>query len=254
MLSPSMRSADVVLVGWIAGASVSLLATLWYWRHYPWREAIVRPVDWVWLIGAVRKSSLIWLGIVGMISGAYVDRLVVLHYLGIEFVGAMTFYSTFTNALLTLSESGVVTFAYPRLVALHREGREAAFSQEAKRALWQSAVGTGAVALLVGILVPIAVRFSTHSILIAEIWTLWLMLFGTWIRAVAEIQVRILVARHQDRAVWVGNLFSLVPALVFNLLLVPHFGISGVGYSIIITSLLHFLWCWIYVKRPPDAH
>jgi O-antigen/teichoic acid export membrane protein len=249
-LSPSSRTAHVVLLGWIAGASISLLATLWYWRTYPWRQAMFKPIDWVWLLGAVRKSSFIWLGVVGMIAGAYVDRLVVLHFLNLDYVGALTLYASFTNALLTLSESGVVTFAYPRLVALHREGNEAAFFDEASRARWQSAIGTGTVAVVIGIFVPLAAHFATRPILAAEAWTLWLMLFGTWIRATAEIQVRILVARHQDRAVWVGNLLSLLPALACNLLLVPLLGLSGVGCSIVVTSFLHLLWCQVNVKRP----
>jgi O-antigen/teichoic acid export membrane protein len=254
-LDPSMRTADTVLVGWIAGAAISLLATLWYWRNYPWRQVIFCALDWIWLRNAMRKSNPIWLGVAAMMGVSYVHRLIVLHYLDIDYVGAMTFYASFTNALLTLSESAVGIFAFPRLVAMYQRRNEEGFRQEARRALQQSAIGTGLIAIGIGFLVPIAVlHFSTHSILVTELWTFWLVLFGTWIRAIAEIQMRTLAARHQDRAVWLGNLIALAPEAVCSFLLVPLIGFSGVGYSVILTSVLLFLWRRYYINLPSQGN
>ena len=53
------------------------------------------------------------------------------------------------------------------------------------------------------------------------------MLFGTWIRANAETLNYILYARHQDRAIWFGNLLFLIPAIGGNALLVPWIGFAG---------------------------
>lgn len=109
-LNPAMRNVDVILIGWIGGSALSLIATGWVWRKLPWSETYRTPVDWAWIKRGLGKCMFIWLGGLGIVLGYYIDRFVVMQFLGLELVGIATFYLSFTNSLLTLIQSGVLSF------------------------------------------------------------------------------------------------------------------------------------------------
>lgn len=245
--NPAWRTVNVVLISWIAGAAASIIGTLWFWRRMPWRAVMQKPADWDWIIRGVKKSSLIWLGTLGLNGGTYVDRFVVEHFLNIDDVGVVTFYFSFASAMLTLMQSGVLAFAYPRLIAMHRDGHTAKFMHEARQALWQVALGAGLMALTLAIIVPLLGLYTERPALVNSSVTLWLMLFGSWVRSNAETLNYILYARHQDRAIWLGNLLFLVPAIGGNALLVPLTGLPGIGWATVVAAVFLLLWRWRHV-------
>ena len=249
LLFPAWRHIDVVLGLWLLGVLASLVATTWVWRHMPWRATYNTPIDWTWLRQNVKQCLFIWLGTIGIAGGTYVDRFIVAHYLTLDYAGIATFYASFAAALLTLSQSGVLAFSYPRMIKLHRDGDEAGFRIEARQTLWHVALFAAAVSIVVGIGVPVLAQFLDRPKLAAESFTLWLMLFAVWLRSNAETLYYILYARHQDKPLWLGSLLFLIPALGSNLLLVPPLGLSGMGYSMILAAAFMFFWRLWYVVR-----
>lgn len=243
-LDPAYRTAEAVLLAWIVGVVASLAATLWFWRRMPWGDALRQPVDWDWLREGVKKCLPIWLGGVGVTVGVFVDRFVVEGCLTLEAAGVLTFYFSFANALANLMQSGVLAFAYPRLIARHRAGDEAGFRREAQHATRQAVVGAGAGALALAVAVPLLGHFVARPELVDNAATLWLLLFGVWIRVVAEALNFVLYARHQDRAIWLGNLLFLIPAIGGNALLVPLIGLAGAGWASVLSNAFLALWRW----------
>jgi O-antigen/teichoic acid export membrane protein len=213
----------------------------------PWRAVMQRPADWGWIASGVKKSGLIWLGTIGLNGGTYIDRFIVEHFLNLDDVGVVTYYFSFASAMLTLMQSGVLAFAYPRLIAMHRDGHTEKFMGEARQALWQVALGAGLMAVTLAVVVPLLGLYTQRPALVNSSVTLWLMLFGSWIRANAETFNYILYARHQDRAIWLGNLLFLIPAVGGNALLVPLIGLPGIGWAMVMAATFLFLWRWKHV-------
>jgi O-antigen/teichoic acid export membrane protein len=251
-LDPAYRTAEAVLVAWVVGVVVSLAATLWFWRAMPWGEALRQPVDWDWLRTGVAKCLPIWLGGIGVTVGVFVDRFVVERYLTLEAAGVLTFYFSFANALANLMQSGVLAFAYPRLIAAHRAGDESGFRREAQHSTWQAALGAGVGALALAVAVPLLGRFAARPELVDNAETLWLLLFGVWIRVIAEAFNFVLYARHQDRAIWLGNLLFLLPATGGNALLVPLIGLAGAGWASVLSNAFLALWRWRRAQEDDD--
>lgn len=250
VLEPSFRTVDAVLIGWISGVTASYLVAAWVWRAMPWRKTFSLPVDWRWLWSGLKKTGLIWLGGLGLAAGFHVDRFVVMRFLGLEEVGVITFYASFNNALLALIHSGVSVFAYPRMIVFNREGKKELFRKETLRAAKQVAVGGAIVAAVLGTIVPLLGRYTGHMEYELYAAVLWLMLAGTWLRSNADVFFLVLYARHQDCPIWLGNLLFLVPALGFNALFVPVFGLKGIGYGTICASLFLLGWrAWFVFKR-----
>ena len=206
------------------------------------------PIDWHWVKKGVAGCFFIWLGALGSTAGFYVDRFVVAQTLNLDMAGVVTFYSSFNVALITLVQSGVLAFAYPRLIMFHRENDQDGFWHEVRKSAWHVALFAGIVAIAVGICVPLLGRFFHRPILADEAPTLWLMLLGTWMKSNAFTLYYILFARHQDRAIWLGDLLYLIPSFCLNIMLVPIVGFIGIGYSAVITNLFLLVWRMWYVK------
>ena len=252
-LYPSLRTFDVVFTGWIAGVTASLAATVYVWRSMPWKAMFQTRVNWKWIRNSIKRCFLIWLGGLGIVAGYYVDRLVVVQFLGLEQVGIATFYLSFTNALLTIIQSGILSMTYPRLIKFYREGNLSGFRQEIRQSLVNANGFAIGIAIVMGIVVPYIGTLFNRPELVTERLTLWLMLFGVCIRANTDALYFILFARHQDRAIWLGNLLFLLPALGGNLLLVPMLGLSGIGYSSILAALCLVAWRLWYVLYPGNT-
>ena len=246
---PEYRNVETVLLGWIIGLAVSLTGTFLIWRDLPWKEVFSTPPDWRWIFAGVRKSFFVWLGTLGLAAGIYLDRFVVNYFLGIDQAGVATFYFSFANALLTLAQSGVLSFAYPKFISFHRQRAKAEFRHEARQTFWHIGLFTGVMSIIVGAGVPLLGHVFEKPALVNEALTLWLMLLGTWIRCIAETHYYILFARHQDRAIWLGNLLFLIPALGGNFIFVPLLGLSGIGYSAVLASTFLLLWRWHYAHK-----
>jgi O-antigen/teichoic acid export membrane protein len=252
LIDPGFRTVDAVLNGWALGVISSYAVVAWTWRGMPWREALNKPVDWAWMWSGLKKTSLIWVGAIGLWSGVYVDRFIVLHFLGLDDVGILTFYASFNNSMIALLQSGVAAFAYPRLILFHREGRKDHFHKEAYRTAGQIAMSAAFIAVGLGVAVPLLGRYLNHPVYVEYAPVFWLMLAGTWLRANADTLYMVLFARHQDRAIWLGNLLFLIPAFGCNALFVPFAGLAGIGYGAIAAAGFLFFWRLWHVYLPPS--
>jgi O-antigen/teichoic acid export membrane protein len=179
----------------------------------------------------------------------------VAHFLDIEKVGVATLFFSFANTMMTLVQSGVSVFAYPKLVMYHNQENTEAFNREATRTVAQVAAGGCVVAALLGALVSVYAFYLGKQTIIAELYTFFLLASGTLLRVNAESPYLILFARHEDRPIWVGNLCFIIPALGFNILLVPVCGLTGIGYSAVISGLFLLIWRWshVFCSRYPSV-
>ena len=250
IVRPEFRTLDAVLISWVIGDIIFITASFSTWRRLPWRELREKKVNWKWIGDGVSKSFLIWLGTIGLMAGSYVDRFVLAHFLTFAEVGVATFYFSFVNTMLTLVQAGILVFAAPRLISLHRDGDEPEFWNEFRRTAWHVALFAGLIALGVSAAVPLIGKFFQRPQLVENAPLLWLMAAGMWIRCNAESLFQVLFARHQDRAIWAGNLLYVIPALVCNALLVALVGLIGAGFGSIISSLFLLLWRGWHVRKP----
>lgn len=147
-------------------------------------------------------------------------------------------------------QSGVLHFMYPALIAAHKGGDDMRFWHEARASIRQTAVSGALGAVALAIAVPVAGVFMNHPQLSQQVTTFWLMLLGVWVRLLAEAFNYILYARHQDRAIWVGNLLYLVPATGGNALLIPIVGLPGVGVATLISSAFLLVWRFQHAQQP----
>ena len=254
VIAPQYRTADAVLIGWSLGVLASFAAVFKFWKHVPWGKLFARPIDWSWMRAGMRKSFFIWLGAFGVTLGVYIDRFVVMRYLGLDYVGVVTLYFSFVNALFALMQSGVFSFVYPRLVLMHRQGDAESFRAETLRMAKEVALFSGLAAVGMGVAISALGPAMQKPLLVSCLPTFWLMLLAIWVRMNAETLYNILFARHQDRAIWLGNLLFLIPSFGLNALLVPIMGMPGIGYGALAASAFLFVWRWVHIGGRSFLH
>lgn len=249
LLFPTLRSVGFVLSSWAFFAFIAVALSVFSWRSLPYHGLLFQSVHWSWILQSVRKSAGIWLGTVGLTTGAFLDRFIVLSVLGIASVGVATFYSSFSVALLALTHSGILSFAYPQMVALHGQGEYSKFWRKTRQTALSVFIFSSFFALALAVIVPVIGSLLGKDTFSQEAPTLWLLLLASWVRANSEPLYYVLFARHQDRAVWVGDLLFLIPSLGLNALLVPYYGLIGIGISALVASIFLFFWRGTFVLR-----
>ncbi len=249
---PEWRSVEFILLVWGAGAASGVLLSLWFWRDAPWRRVVRLPVDRDWLKASLRRSFPVWLGTVGAITASSMDRFTVSLYLDLDKVGIVTFYSSFALALLSLIHSGFFAFSYPRLISFHRNGDRQGFSAEAGRTGLEVATFVFVSAVVLGFALPACAGIFGKPELAAEAYTFWLMLAAVWVRGNADTFYYMLYARGRDKPLWLGDTLYLLPMAAANFLLVPRFGLAGVGYSSLLAAFFLLIWLGGFALRKQE--
>ena len=244
LIDEQYRTAGTVFNLWLAGVVISHVMTFYVIRNLPWKETFKIPVNWVWIRRAVSSGLFIWIGSVAVVGAGYIDRFVLELNLTREDVGVASFYGSFTLAIAALLNSGVFAFTYPKLIALHSKSQSDEFKTVTKKMFWNTALVSGGLGAIMGIVIPYLGVLFDRPEFAQNAWVFWLLLIGTWFKSIAEGYYQVLFARHQDKAIWLGNLIFLVIACVANAILIPLTGLAGIGYSAIISSV--FLGVWRY--------
>ncbi len=250
LLKPEYRNAETVFCFWLGGIVVSLIGTFIHWRPLPWQKNLGNPVRWNWIVSGLKKSIPVWIGAVSASAASNLDRFVVEHFLNRDFVGIASFYGSFVVAIASLLTSGIFAFGYPHLITLHRNGEAAAFMAAARKMGLHAMFSAGVMAIGMGVVIPVMGNMLGRPEFSEQKYVLWLLLLGAWLKAATEHLYYVLYARHQDREIWIGSFIILIPALGFNLLLVPLVGFIGIGFSAVLSSLVLCAWRIYSVKKP----
>lgn len=247
--NPEYRNAKFIFELWILGALLSLLVTAYVWRNLPWRDAFRMKVQWSWIWASVKKTIPIWISGICAALSTNVDRFIVEKYLGRDFVGLISFYGSFVVALSSLLGSGIFAFKYPHMIEAYRNGDLDQFRKITKNVIIEGSATAGIIGLVMGVSIPLLGDYLGRPEFSRYASTLWLMLFGVWLKMSTEGLYYVLYTRQQDRAIWMSNMLTLSLVLALNLLLVPFIGFIGVGYSALFSMLALSVWRIYSVKN-----
>lgn len=234
---PETRTLWTVLGFWVVGSALSIAVNLVIVQGRPWPRFRVTPIDWARLRDALRISFPIWIGSIGLAGGTYLDRMVLSAWLDLDSVGVATFYTSFSNAVVTLIASSALAVVVPRLLRTANDKNWATFYQELRSSGWSVLFMGLPLTLAIAVLVPYSGQYLHKAEFLLNRTTLWLLMAGTMVRLLAELANTGLYARRLDRVIWTGNLGFLVVSLIANILFIAWFGLIGLGLANILASL-----------------
>lgn len=246
---PSLRNVGFVLLCWLVGVSLSVLLNLWATRArlfgwYRWSDLAWRKAHQY-----IRRALLVWIGSVGLTLGAYVDRFVLATYMTLSDVGIATFYLSFTTSVLTLVQSATTNVTFPMLIEHYDSGDHRSYDKELRKMGMVAGALAAAILLPLAVAMPFLARAMAKPALVSSYPAFLLLLLATFIRISAETIYYALFVHRQHREIWLGNLLFLAVAFGLNILLIPSFGLNGLGIAALVAASALFLWRGFFALR-----
>lgn len=239
---PSLRTVGFVLVCWLLGVTSSVIMNLWATRERLLGWYSFGQLAWTEARAYVQRAFLVWIGSVGLTLGAYVDRFVLASYMSLADVGIATFYLSFTTSVLTLVQSATTSVTFPLLIEHYDDGNHHAYDRELRKTTFVAAGLAAAILAPLALAMPWIATAMGKPVLLASYGAFLLLLLATWIRVSAETLYYALFVHRQHREIWLGNLLFLAAALGLNILLIPAFGLIGLGTSAVIAATGLLAW------------
>jgi O-antigen/teichoic acid export membrane protein len=135
-----------------------------------------------------------------------------------------------------------VAVSFPALIRLYEAGQEEQYFAEFRRLATLAGVLSGVILLGLGAAMPVLGMLVHKPALLANGLDLRLLLVATWIRTDAETAYYLLFIERKLKAVWAGNIMFLIASSTFNILLIPRYGIAGLGGAALISATALFAW------------
>jgi O-antigen/teichoic acid export membrane protein len=239
---PALRTAEFVLVCWVAGVSLSILLNLWTTR----RDLVARKPptrsEWREVGSYVQRSALVWVGSIGVTLGGYVDRFVVARFMTLSDVGIATFYLSFTTSVLTLVQAATTSVTFPALIEHYDRGDRAAYRRELIRTTSAAAILGAAIILPLALAMPYLAQAMHKPSLAAAYPAFLVLLAGTWVRITAETIYYALFVHRQHLAIWLGNILFLAASFALNIALIPAYGLMGLAIAALLSAVALIGW------------
>ena len=256
VLLPSLRGARCAILCWLIGVGLAIVINIWALRDRI-RWDFLRPSNMAtetkWVCSALRRSFGIWIGTLALMAGGSTDRFILAHYCTLSDVGVATFYLSFTSSMATLVQSATFVPMQARLIALHDSQRGKEFSSLVRKGIRDSIFVALSLAVPIGVVVRLAGFYAGKSELYSAGGLFWLILTAGLIRSVVEGLYYPLFVLRLDRSVWIGNLIFCSATVFGNLVLIPKFGLTGLGVSALLASLTLTAVRIVPLRRPFSA-
>lgn len=247
-LWPSWLSMEVLLSGWIIGNVLAVAGFIWLTRSWPWSFSFSGEPLMSWFVKEFAYSKVVYAEGMARSASTYVDRYIILLFLGLELTGVYVFFWSISSALSNLIATGVIQFSRPKMVQAFKDNNPA-YKNIFKSCLKQTTVISLCMGLIVGGLMYFVLPHINRPLIWEWYPVLWLVIVGFVFSMVSQVQNLVFYSQHRDDLTLKTYLIVLVGAVGFNFALIPILGIWGAGISVICVALLSIIIQHIYIKR-----
>jgi len=237
-LWPSLRDIRHVLMFWLAGMIVALVALAIRVRDWPLRRALTTPFDGAWIRRHLRGAVMIYVGDLALVCATYLDRFFVGLQFGLKPAGVFVFFWSLSSGLQLLINTSLVQPALPLLVDAVKKGERALFLATMRRKFVAvtAAMITGSLALYAATALIVAVMGRTELVSYPLLFPL--LLATATLKAISDLVNYGLYAQSKDRALALTNIGSVFTMCGF-VLAAGHFGgLEAVGVALLSNALL----------------
>lgn len=229
-LLPEIATMESLLLFWAAACLACVAVFFAVTRHWPWWTAGMATPVLGWYRARWRQATLLLLNDVSNNAALYVDRYVIVLFLGLEASGIYLFFWSAINAAFSVVQTGVVAAYRRRLIAAHG-GSPSEFRTAFRSIFRQSLILTILLAVGLVIVVPLVLPLLDQPEAMPFVPLLWVLIGFLFVRVGFDLAGQGLYAAHRDRTL-VATAIALLPAsLVCNVALLPPLGLYGAAIA-----------------------
>jgi O-antigen/teichoic acid export membrane protein len=251
------RNLDTVLTLWaIAGLAAAAMSirTLKKMNMSGWGTS----VDWHWVKKGIAISGSFLLATLALRGVNTFDRYWLESLGGIDTVAAYVLLLGVAGTLLTFLDAGVFAYAYPALIQHHHKHEYAQARTRVREVLWQTAILSGAFALVSWLLLPYLLRWIGNPVYLESAHLYPWLLLATVLNALSMAPHYGLYAQGHDKPIIYSHGASLVFFVASTWLLSDRFGPMAVLLGLNLAFALVLVWktlaYWLACKSHQSLH
>lgn len=237
---PSLRTLEYILIAWLLGCIVSIIAVYPIMRLWPWTTCKVENI-FLWLKDEIKKSKIIYFNGLAYSAGTYIDRYLISIFLGLELTGVYVLYWSIYSALCNLIRTGVLQTSRPLLVKFYKEKSPeylSVFIKCLKNTFIASICLSCATYIGLYLLIP-----YLHKPLAVDLFNIvWFMLGALIITSAGEVLGLIFYSQHRDYLTLKVSVLQICCSTILNISLLPIFGIWGACISLVSVSFISMIY------------
>ena len=193
---------------------------------------IPRAISWF------RRRWFIYLSDLAYVGLVYLDRYLVLVFLGLTATAVFTFYWGLANALQTIVLAALVQTGRPRLIILAGEGDNRGWQAELRRQLALALALALAMAAANFGLTETVIRLLPPGRIPADRTLFALLLGAVVLRCCSDVVNSGLISRGRDHAYAVANLLGVAATLAAVPLAAAAWGLTGAALALVLVAAL----------------
>lgn len=244
---PQTRDLNTIWAGWLIGNVCGIAMVIPLVSKLPLARALRLPIDKSWIHrGVVTSAPYLGAAVATMLS-RYVDRFILSSFVSMTQVGVYNFYSMVANGLLNLSVAGSGVLLLPHIVKSWTAGDIKSYRKYLFATLLSGSGGVAFLSVIVAIGLALIFPHMSHAEYSKRFDIYWLLMASLFLNAIAN-SVRIaLYVRRLDGKLFMSNMVSFGSVVVFDLIMIPLWGISGAAWAQVLSQVILLgmrLWYW----------
>jgi O-antigen/teichoic acid export membrane protein len=251
VVSPNFRDLFWLWPLWLMCLILSCAIAIPYKRILTaaWLE---REINWAWLKTGVRVATPFLMASVLSRAILLIDRYFIKIYWGDEALGPYSFFSTISNIVFVLAETGAIMILYPRLIELFHQKKWAEY-QSVFRKFTFSVIGICLLAtLFCALTIEPLLNVLQKDVYREALPLFWILLGSNILFVFGHIPQYGLYSQRQDRPIIISTVISFAVSVILMWILVPKFQAIGAAWATfagcLLSLMLRSFW-WIRLQR-----
>lgn len=236
LAEPRLRTLELLLAAWIGFHFLALAVfamKLAEWRVWP---SLTVPIEVAWAQHWMRRRWFIYLSELGYVGLVYLDRYLVLLFLGLTATAIYTFYWALANALQTIVLAGLVQVGRPRLIVAAGRRDAPEWWAEVRRQLTRTFLVSLVLAALNFGVTEVIIALMPQGTMPADRTLFALLLAAAVLRSCSDVFNSGLIGHKLDRAYAAVNVLGVAVTLIVAPLAMMAWGLVGAGIALVLVA------------------
>ncbi len=240
-IEPGFRNLLTLMVFWLAGLVLSVIATLGLIKDWKWSSYRGAKFEISWFKEVVLKNKLVYAAELGFAGTMFADRFVLGAASSLHQVGVFVFFWTVANAVQVLSSSAVSQLALPYMIEAFKKNGVGGVRNIIRKKSINAFVLASALSLVAFLTIYEFMPLIDRPELVTNLHLLTLLLLSTTVRSISDVWSAGLYSVCYDKIWAYTNILGFIGSLVFSYIGILNFGLTGVAVGALLVSIFQLI-------------
>ncbi len=237
---------ETILISWLFSAIFSVIVGLVYFPDINLFFDV--KVDKQWIKKGIKVGVVMFISTIGIKIVEYSDRYLIVYFLEKTSLGIYSMFFQLYNLINVVVFTLIISFVYPKIFHAVNDNNK----QKILKLKNEIIIKSSGIIILYGVFswfsLPIILKVINKNELYAHHPIFFILLLGGLFLNISYSYHYVLIAKEKELSIVKSTLFVAVLNIIFNIILIPMFGITGAAISFLTSSILLLLTKMYYYR------